>query len=310
MLGISTVILALVTLCLLFFQINYNTPHLDQPKWSSLYLGEYLQEPPGNLNAIYANYEDSLSVEITDLSLQQYKEYVADCQNLGYRNETSESDNRYSAYNNEGYEMILNYYQDQQSLDLSLNAPIQMEQITWPESEFGQMLPTPKSSYGRIETDDQTGLIICLGNTTKEDYNDYVIACAQNGFDLESEKTDTTYTAINQYHNILTVEYRGNQVIYISLQEPKFDTKISIDHKGTDDTNFYIDDNFIDINEANQKDTYSYIFTKGTHVLRVENAENITVSDEININITNDETLELEISCTNQHINIERKSHS
>lgn len=311
--GISTVVLAIIILFILFFQINFNTSSIQQNDWSSLILGKYIQEPPGKLNTIYDNYEDTLSVEITELSYKQYKNYTENCKDLGFNVEVSQTDTRYRAYNQEGYELTINYYQDQSSLDLILIAPIQLSQITWPDNAFTQMLPTPKSTYGRIDANDETGFIVFLGNTSKEDFNDYILACSQKGFNLNSERSDTIYTAQNEHNNFLTIEYRGNNVIHISIQEAKFDTQIIIHYENDTvnptDLNFYIDYEFIDIINTQNKNNYNYIFTKGEHVLQFENAEDNSINCEETITITNDEPIELEIHYKNNQINVKKKSH-
>ena len=132
----------------------------------------------------------------------------------------------YDAYNKDGYKLHLYYYEGENELDISLNAPMKMSQITWSTSDYGKMLPTPKSTLGKIEKDDKTGLTVYIGETTLDDYNAYVTACTEKGFTVNSIKAEKTFTASNAEGYKLTVDYKGNNTMYISLKEPEFETEI------------------------------------------------------------------------------------
>ena len=54
-------------------------------------------------------------------------------------------------------------------------------------------------------------------------------ACEDKGFTVDANKTEKSYSAKNADAYKLSVEYKGNHVIYISVDEPEFDVSIEIE---------------------------------------------------------------------------------
>ena len=70
--------------------------------------------------------------------------------------------------------------------------------IKWPDSKLAQMLPTPESTVGIIETDRADWLEVYIGNTTSEQYESYVSSCKENGF-TENYDSGTDYNNCPYY---------------------------------------------------------------------------------------------------------------
>ena len=317
MLQIVLPIIALVLIVpyMLLFSVGSDYKDAERINWSELIMGEVIPEPASNLGEIYLNSDDYLSVEIVKLSAEQYKEYLTVCKDKGFTVDSDQSDTLYDAYNKDGYKLHLYYYEGENELDISLNAPIKMSQMTWSTSDYGKMLPTPKSTLGRIEKDDKTGLTVYIGETTLDDYNAYVTACTEKGFTVNSKKTEKTFTASNAEGYKLTVDYKGNNTMYISLKEPEFETEIKVVCRenlmfSTYDVEFYIDDNSVGSIEHGKTETFTETLKKGTHTIKFENTDDDGVIGEVEVEITKLEKLEFKIWCYSDKIDIDVVSGS
>ena len=312
MLQIVLPIIALVLIVpyMLLFSVGSEYKDAERINWSELIMGEVIPEPASNLGEVYLNSDDYLSVEIVKLSAEQYKEYLTVCKDKGFTVDSDQSDTLYDAYNKDGYKLHLYYYEGENELDISLNAPIKMSQMTWSTSDYGKMLPTPKSTLGRIEKDDKTGLTVYIGETTLDDYNAYVTACTEKGFTVNSKKTEKTFTASNAEGYKLTVDYKGNNTMYISLKEPEFETEIKVVCREnlmfrTYDVEFYIDDNSVGSIEHGKTETFTETLKKGTHTIKFENTDDDGVIGEVEVEITKLEKLEFMIWCYSDKIDID-----
>lgn len=311
--GVAVIILILVIA--FAFLISSEHRKAEKINWSELIMGEVIPEPASNLGEIYSNSDDYLSIEILKLSSEQYKDYVDACKEKGFTVDSDQSDTLYSAYNGEGYNLKLYYYDSKNKLNISLNAPIKMSKIVWPTSEYGKMLPIPKSSLGKIEKDDKTGFTVYIGETSIDDYNEYVSACFEKGFTVDSRKIEKSYDAKNADGYALTVEYIGNNIMLISMKEPEFDVEIKVECRenlmfSEYNVKFYIDDGFIGDIKYGATETYNENLKKGTHTLKFVSVEEEKVSGEVTVDITKDEKLELKISCYSDKIDIDVVSGS
>lgn len=84
--------------------------------------------------------------------------------------------------------------------------------IKWPDSKLAQLLPTPESTVGAIELETDDSLTVLIGNTTDEQYNQYLDACKEKGFTKDKYQTSGTdenphYSAENKDGYSLTLEY-------------------------------------------------------------------------------------------------------
>lgn len=317
MLQIVLPIIALVLIVpyMILFSVGSEYKDAERINWSKLIMGEVLPEPASNLGEVYSNSDDYLSAEIVKLSAEQYKQYLSACKDKGFTVDNNQLDTLYDAYNKDGYKLHLYYYENENKLDISLNAPMKMSQITWSASDYGKMLPTPKSTLGKIEKDDKTGLSVYIGETSLDYYNAYVTACTEKGFTVNSQKAEKTFTASNAEGYKLTVEYKGNNTMYISLKEPEFETEIKVVCRenlmfSTYDVDFYIDDNFVGSIEHGKTETFTETLKKGTHIIKFENADDDGVIGEIDIEITKLEKLEFKIWCYSDKIDIDVVSGS
>ena len=95
-----------------------------------------------------------------------------------------------------------------------------MDEIKWPESEISKRLPVPESSLGKISWERASGFCIYLGNTTKDDFKQYVERCFEMGFTVDYEKGETFFRAHDEDGYYVRVEYEGFNTILVRIDEP------------------------------------------------------------------------------------------
>lgn len=91
--------------------------------WSNMSLGSMLPTPESTLGKNLINTEDYLSIDILDVTPEEYQEYVNGCREKGFTVEVSEYDTYYDAQNADGYKLMLYYFESNEELSIDLNAP-------------------------------------------------------------------------------------------------------------------------------------------------------------------------------------------
>lgn len=97
---------------------------------------------------------------------------------------------------------------------------IQITEIQWPQSEIATLLPQPKSNKGKIEWEADYGFVIYIGETSKEDYNDYVKACEDKGFTVDYNKGDDYFYADNEDGYHVNLRYENDDIMFIRIDQP------------------------------------------------------------------------------------------
>lgn len=189
--------------------------------WNDIKLHEFLPEPKSHSGEIVRNKDDSLNMDIK-ASESDFDEYVKACKEMGYTVETNETDGMYSAYNGDGYDLSLIFFDDYYSLDLE--APEKMGDIEWPDSALAKMLPVPKSKTGKINNDSSDCLSVSVDKTSESDFKEYVKACKEKGFDVDYSNGDDYYRAKNSKDYSLDVSLSAFNVMKIYLSAPEEET--------------------------------------------------------------------------------------
>jgi hypothetical protein len=185
--------------------------------WDDIILSSVLPEPTSDSGKIGVNSDNYLSMDVYQMSKSDYNEYVNKCQAMGFGIEEERRDSSYYAYNKEGYKLSLWYDEDDRELSISLDAPIEMNVLQWPNRGIVSLLPVPDSDVGKIISEDQERFFAYVGDMTKDDYNTYVNECYEKGFSSDYYKSDTYYNAKNKDGYEISVSYEGYNVIYIRI---------------------------------------------------------------------------------------------
>lgn len=192
--------------------------------WNDVIMREMLPDPPANKGNIYTNSADELWVDINDISSKQFNDYIEACKQKGYTVDAESNSSSYEAHNAEGYSLDLSHYGDKAGMSIQLKAPLQLGTINWPNSTAGNKLPAPKSTTGKFSFEHDDSFFVYVGDTTKDDYNEYVNACTEKGFNVDYNKGDTYHQAddVEGWH--VSLKYEGNSIMSIRIDAPAEET--------------------------------------------------------------------------------------
>lgn len=215
------IILAIIVILIVVIAVmpgkgrNSNSEKID---WSDMELGNMLPTPPSLTGNIWGNTDEKLAVDLDDVSDNEYSDYVDACEEMGYTVDAEKNNLSYEAYNEDGYKLNLSHISD--SLDITLDAPMEFSEITWPDSVVGNLLPAPKSLQGKFSYEHDTSFMVYIGETSEADYSEYVATVQDAGFNVDYDKGDTYYNADNADGYHVSIKYEGLNIMSISIDSP------------------------------------------------------------------------------------------
>ena len=99
------------------------------------------------------------------------------------------------------------------------------KEFKWPNSALAQLLPTPKSHFGKVTRDSADCLTVNVAKTTQADFDEYVEQCREKGFTENYEKSEFTYDADNaDLFHLHIYYYDSLSEMNITLEAPAEDT--------------------------------------------------------------------------------------
>ncbi len=197
--------------------------------WNDIEMCEFLPQPDNTYGSVTINSKTSLILSLSDVENKDFKNYRDKCIDFGYTIDSDESDMLYSAFNQDGYSLSLTYLDFNKEMQINLEAPEEMGEFEWPTNDFGNMLPPTKSNIGIISGNTSSYLSIHVGNTSPEDFKEYVKACESKGFTENYIKEDDYYSANNGKGYELHLDYKGfnKMEIFLEAAEQKDSEPIS-----------------------------------------------------------------------------------
>lgn len=209
----------LIVLCLTMIASLTACGSSIQEDWSSVLIGENLPTPQKGKLRSGSNLDNGFYGGIEKVDADYYSEYKNDCIEMGYTIDSKESGDRYEAFNSDGYDLSLYFYDNE--ISITLVAPEELSEFSWPTTGIGAKLPEPVSSFGKVTSDSSDCFRATIGNTTIDDYNNYVKSCEQKGFVIDYTKQDGRYEAKNAEGYRLNTSYLGCNRIDVMIQTPK-----------------------------------------------------------------------------------------
>lgn len=91
--------------------------------WTQTDLGDKIPKPEDKIVIEDADYESNFRFKTYGYSLEDFNAYVEECEALGYTVDTYSHEGYYSAYDAEGYHVIVSYDEVEDSLSCDINAP-------------------------------------------------------------------------------------------------------------------------------------------------------------------------------------------
>lgn len=187
--------------------------------WKDVELCDRLPKPKSKTGSIIINDSSSLSMDVEKTSKSDYKAYIEKCQSMGYTVESEKDGNSYHAFDGDGYGLSLSHFDE--TMDIELEAPMEMGTLNWPKSKIASLLPLPESTVGQISYDRTDSCYIYVGKTSIEDFTAYIDKCTDSGFSVDYDKGDNYYRASDEKGNQLSLTYEGNQIMAIQIEKPE-----------------------------------------------------------------------------------------
>ena len=205
----------------------------EKIKWAEMELGYLLPEPPASKGKLYENSDEQLWVTYNDVSDAEYNDFLDECKDMGFDIDADKSSSSYQAYNEDGYSLDISHYSDR--LSINLEAPMELGTFAWPSGSAGNQIPAPESTVGKFSHEYDDHFFLYVGNTSRNDYNEYVIACSNAGFNVDYNKGDSYYYADNAEGWHISLRYEGNNIMSIDIDAPE-DTSVADDNTESENT--------------------------------------------------------------------------
>ena len=185
--------------------------------WDDFILGKNIPDFGYNEAEVVWDTKNVLILYFYNVESSKFESYIEECKNFGYTIDSEDDGVNYSAYNQDGYFLHLQYADDidVKKLTIDLEDPIKNNLISWPNSELVKDLPVPKTLIGEVSIEESEAYSVYL---THSYFSEYVDLCMKNGFTIDYSKSDTYFSAENSKGISLTVEYKGFNTLNIYIE--------------------------------------------------------------------------------------------
>ena len=188
--------------------------------WSDIVLSEKLPEPPKLYGEIISNSDSHLYIQINYAEYEDFSLYQSACADAGYTIEAERYDNYYTAFSELGYRLSLDYYEYDETMSISLDAPEEMSALSWPTTGIGSLIPPPDSNLGHINYESSEEFSVTIGEMTLDEMLAYSKECEAAGFNVDYMRTEDSFSAKNQDGIELYIYYEGFNTVNIRINEP------------------------------------------------------------------------------------------
>ncbi len=185
--------------------------------WPDSTLAQMIPQLSADSGATGVDNEKKCEILLFGASQETLKSYVATCKAAGFAVDCEESSTYYNGYNSNGYFLHVSI-NDMGKLSITLEAPMEFSEITWPSTGPATLIPEPLASSGNISSDYAWSFSVYIANMTIDDFNDYVDQCIEKGFEKDY-RSDQYFSADKGDDIRLTVEYKGFNTVWISIYD-------------------------------------------------------------------------------------------
>lgn len=284
----------------------------DRYNWDNVILGSVMPKPDLPKGEIIVNNDDSLVMNLFNASFEDYNSYVENCVRYGFDYDIESSDSHYDAFNEPGYKLQLRFEEYDNTIFLSMEEPASYEELQWPDNDLSALLPLPKSKVGVLK-ESEDFLSCVIAETTLEDFNDYVVACIEKGFNVNQKIEEGAFSAQNEDEYTLTVRYVPYKTVEIELKEKTIPIVLKVDCQenwflNTYDISCYVNGNYIgDLPHGEDKE-YEVEVKPGINKLKMYSEDDWDISGEIEFEVDNTGVYYYEVTCNFSDINIKPAS--
>ena len=302
----------LVLLCCIISLFAVGCEKNEKIVWDELVLGNQIPEITNKEGTNFHNSNGLLILYIENVSAKEYYQYIEKVKERGFTIDIEKDDFNFRAFNEEGYELKLGYFDYHKELEIELEDPEEYEEFEWPDTEMTKKIPETNSKTGEIIESKDDRFYAEISNITKEELDQYINSCKDKGFNKNIDTEDYTYYAENEEGYRLSIIYKGFNIISIKVEEPVYEVKITVTSNKNRFLNKYdvdivIDDEYYDSIENGKTNTFTVYLTKGKHHIVFEKETNYEVNGSTDFTIDGEDELKYEITCATTNIKVEDK---
>ena len=213
-----------IALCALLFLVSIcgcTKEKGEDIAWSNLILGDKLPTPALTKGEIQTNDSTCLEVDVFNATKEDSNQYIADCTKAGFSIDPKTSGGTHYAYNADGYKLSVSFFDYYKKITIKLDSPMNMSENAWPVSANSAAIPTPKSTYGKVEWETDKGFFYYAGNMTKDDYAAYISEIQNAGYNINYNKGADFFYGSNAEGYKVDVRYIGFNIVQIKLTGPE-----------------------------------------------------------------------------------------
>ncbi len=192
-------------------------------EWPTSGLNQYLPKPETPYGKIITDNESRFNIELFQVSTDQFENYVKACKEKGFTIDITKNDSIFYSHHIDQYSLDIFYWKDKEKMEIYLDAPMEMTEIRWPDSDIVKQIPKPESLIGNISSEKSDYFSVYIANITPEQYTDYVDKCMDKGFTIDYSRSDEVFYAYNKNGYYIWVEKQLFDKMYIRIEVPEKD---------------------------------------------------------------------------------------
>ncbi len=205
------------------FSSSYRSTQDETFVWPTSGCSQLLPVPASTYGTIWENNETEFRINVKQTSEEEIDEYIEDCIGLGFTLYADEDSSSYTAYNEDRYYLEIYYYSSGTRMDITVEAPMEMTEIRWPDSDLVGQIPEPSSLTGNIQSETSTDFAVYIDDVSSEAFNEYINACMDRGFTKDYSREQDQFYGDNKDGYHLTVKSEVFDMMYIKIQAPDKD---------------------------------------------------------------------------------------
>lgn len=160
--------------------------------WATSGIGSLAPKPKSTKGKISIDSEDSYQATISEVSVDDFKSYVNDCKKKGFDVDYSSVDGMYTAKDKKGYALSVYYQDDEETMDIIINAPEQETTVATKPKTTKPKATKKTTSKKSNSTSGVNADFKATMDSYEEFFNDYVdfMKKYKNSTDITSMASD------------------------------------------------------------------------------------------------------------------------
>lgn len=160
--------------------------------WATSGIGSLAPKPKSTKGKISIDSEDSYQATISEVSVDDFKSYVNDCKKKGFDVDYSSVDGMYTAKDKKGYDLSVYYQDDEETMDIIINAPEQETTVATKPKTTKPKATKKTTSQKSNSTSGVNADFKATMDSYEEFFNDYVdfMKKYKNSTDITSMASD------------------------------------------------------------------------------------------------------------------------